>query len=361
MCRKLGSDRTLRFKSRKRWPLFTGVIVLAIVLIVMNFISLPYYIYSPGEALPLQSMISVKGGHKPAKGEFMMTTVYVVYASNIYNFLYGLMLPHHQILPAPTVNGGLTNTEYNQLEAYMMTSAHQGAEIAALHYLHKPISVTTTGVMVLSVQRGTAAYGHLFPGDIITVMDGESLKDPNRILTILQHAKVGERVSLTVIRQGHIKHLLLHLMALPPLPGHHHERPGLGIFLAPAQVVHTPIHIVIHSGDIDGPSAGLMFTLEIINQLGSVNLTRGYRIAGTGTMSADGTVGQIGGAAHKIIATSNAGANYFFVPADTAAGDTNALHAEQEAKKIGTKMKVVPVSSLQQAISFLMSLPPKTS
>ncbi len=355
------SAKTLRFRQRKRLPLYIAMGVVALVLILMNFISLPYYIYSPGEALPLQSLITVQGGHKTTRGSFMMTTVYVVYAANVYDFLYGLMLPHHQVLPAPEVNGGLTNTEYDQLEAYMMRSAHQNAEIAAFHYLHKPVTVTTTGVTVLSVEHGTAAYGHLASGDVITAMDGKSLQNPNVIFQILQRAKVGERVTLTVSQQGRVKHMTLHLAALPPLPGHHTERPGLGIFLAPAQTVHSPIHIAIHSGSIDGPSAGLMFTLEIINQLDSEDLTRGYRIAGTGTMSANGTIGQIGGAAHKVVAASDAGATYFFVPADTAKGDTNALHAEQEAKKIGTHMKVIPVKTLQQAVSFLQSLPPKVS
>ncbi|PWI57347.1 SepM family pheromone-processing serine protease [Sulfoacidibacillus thermotolerans] len=356
----MSTVQRLYWRRPKRILLYVLAALLATVLILMNFIALPYYIYAPGEALPLQPMVDVQGGHKTDKGAFLMTTVYVVYAANVYDFLYGLFLPHHQILPATEVNGGLTNSQYDQLEAFMMKAAHQNAEIAALHYLHKPISIATLGVIVLSVERGSTAYGHLVPGDVITGVNGISLSDPNRIFTVLQHAKVGEPISLTVLHHGRIEQMTLHLKLLPAVAGQVSKRPGLGVFLAPDQVVHSPIHITIHSGDIDGPSAGLMFTLEIINQLAPGNLTKGYRIAGTGTMSANGSVGQIGGAAHKVVAASEAGAQYFFVPADTAAGDTNALHAIEEARKIGTHMKVIPVKTLQQAINFLQSLPPKT-
>ncbi len=351
-----------RASKAKKWVVWTVAIILVIVFGAMAVIPLPYYIYSPGSAESLQPLITVQGGHKAAKGQFLLTTVYVVYAANVYDFLYGLMLPHHQIYPAQEINAGLSNSVYNNVEAYMMHMSHQDAEIAALRYLRKPVAVTTTGVEVISVERRSAAWGVLRPGDVITAVNGVSLHNPNLLFTELQRSKIGQTADLTVLRGASVRHLHIRLVALPPLPGHKRARPGIGILPMVAQSVRTPVRIGIHTGSIDGPSAGLMFTLEIINQLYTHgDLTRGYRIAGTGTMSANGVVGQIGGASHKVIAAVNAGANYFFVPADTAPGDTNAAHALAEAKKLHTNMRVIPVRTLDQAVAFLKSLRPKSS
>lgn len=347
--------------GKRLWP-WVIVIVLAIVLGAMAVIPLPYYIYSPGSAESLQPLITVQGGHKTAKGQFLLTTVYVVYAANVYDFLYGLMLPHHQILPAQEINAGLSNSQYTNVEVYMMQMSHEAAKIAALRYLHKPVAVTTTGVEVISVEQHSAASGLLKPGDIITAVNGVPLHNPNLLFTELQKAKIGQTVALTFLRGATVHHAQIRLVALPPLPGHKRPRPGIGILPAVAQSVRTPVRIRINTGNIDGPSAGLMFTLEVINQLYPYgDLTKGYKIAGTGTMSSNGTVGQIGGAAHKVIAAMNAGANYFFVPADTAPGDTNAAHALAEAKKLHTSMRIIPIRSLDQAIAFLKSLRPKSS
>ncbi|WP_347177868.1 S16 family serine protease [Sporosarcina thermotolerans] len=72
----------------------------------------------------------------------------------------------------------------------------------------------------------------------------------------------------------------------------------------------------IHTAEIGGPSAGLMFTLQIMNQLMDEDLTKGYNIAGTGEMLADGTVGRIGGADFKVIAADREGIEIFFAPDD---------------------------------------------
>lgn len=343
---------------RKRPWFFISVILVCVILIALSYIPLPYYIYSPGNAESLQPLIQVSGGHKTEKGSFMLTTVYVVYAKNVYDLLYGLSLPDHQLIPVSQVDPGLTNQQYNQIEDYMMTSSHQSAEIAALQYLKKPVYVHVLGVQVIYVYPTSKAVGLLQSGDIITSIQGQSLQDPSRLIQIFQHAGVGDKVSLSILRSGHKLHLVVPLVNLAANPKQHEV--GLGISAGIALSVKTPIRIRINSGDINGPSAGLMFTLEVINQLyNHGDLTKGYRIAGTGTMSENGTIGQIGGVEHKIVAAARAHANYFFVPMDTSKGDTNEVHAMEAAKRIHTTMKVVPVHTLKQAIAFLQHLPQK--
>ena len=344
--------------KRKRPWFFISVIIVCVILIALSYIPLPYYIYSPGNAESLQPLIQVSGGHKTEKGSFMLTTVYVVYAKNVYDLLYGLSLPDHQLLPVSQVDPGLTDRQYTQIEDYMMTSSHQSAEIAALQYLKKPVQVHVLGVQVIYVYPSSKAEGLLQPGDVITSIDGQNLQNPSRLVQVLRHATVGEKVSLSILRGGRKLQLSVPLVSLTANPKQHEV--GLGISAGLAVSVKTPIRIRINSGDINGPSAGLMFTLEVINQLYKHgDLTKGYRIAGTGTMSENGIVGQIGGVEHKIVAAANAHANYFFVPMDTSKGDTNEAHAMEAAKRIHTTMKVIPVHTLKQAIGFLQHLPQK--
>ena len=120
--------------------------------------------------------------------------------------------------------------------------------------------------------------------------------------------------------------------------------------------------IEIRTDNIGGPSAGLMFALEIYDQLTKEDLTRGYRIAGTGTLAPDGKVGRIGGIEQKVIAAHKSGAEIFFAPkedGEQGIGELNYEAALRTAKDIGTDMKIVPVASFDEAVRYLEELPPK--
>jgi len=126
--------------------------------------------------------------------------------------------------------------------------------------------------------------------------------------------------------------------------------------------VTTKIPVKVNPGAIGGPSAGLMFSLQIYQQLTDQNIRRGRKIAGTGTINPDGSVGEIGGIDKKIIAAKKAGATIFFAPylkptkavlALEENHQTNYQVAKATAKKYAPEMKVVPVSSFNQAIKYL--------
>lgn len=111
---------------------------------------------------------------------------------------------------------------------------------------------------------------------------------------------------------------------------------------------------------IQGPSAGLMLSLEMYTQLTHENLKQGRRIAGTGTILADGTVGEIGGIDKKVVAAAKKKADIFFAPdnvlsdKEKAAGKLNNYQeAQKMVHKLSTKMKVVPVKNIQDALAYL--------
>lgn len=336
-----------------------GVIGLfAAALIASLNISFPYYIWTPGSAEALQPLVRVAGGHRTSSGALMLTTVLEIPASNLYMLLYGLLQPNHELWPAQEVSGGLTDRQYLQVENYMMVTARQGAVAAALRYLHKPVTVKTAGYEVISLDRPRSdSPSVLQPGDLITRVAGVNLaQDPAALLQILHSARVGSRLPVRIVRDGRAMQVSVPVLNLSPEPGR--ILPGIGIITELAQTVQTPIRIRIDSGDIDGPSAGLMFALEVINQLWPYgDLTHGYKIAGTGTIDANGDVGQIGGATLKVLAAYRAGARYFFVPKDLRPGDDNESRAEAEARALHGAITVVPVATLAQAVAFLRALP----
>ena len=104
-----------------------------------------------------------------------------------------------------------------------------------------------------------------------------------------------------------------------------------------------------------------MFTLEILNQLLDEDITKGYDIAGTGTMESDGTVGRIGGIDQKVIAADRAGIDIFFAPDDEADSElpSNFDQALETAEEIDTEMDIVPVTDIDAALDYLSELSPR--
>jgi Lon-like protease len=119
-----------------------------------------------------------------------------------------------------------------------------------------------------------------------------------------------------------------------------YDHPIVGV----APVASFPFPLTIDSGDIGGPSAGLMWTLGVVDVLTPGELTGGRVIAGTGTIDLDGGVGPIGGIAQKVVAAERAGAVAFFAPVQEA----------PDARAVAHRMTIVPVASYLDAIAWLV-------
>ena len=139
----------------------------------------------------------------------------------------------------------------------------------------------------------------------------------------------------------------------------HPDHVGLGITLDDYTRVITSPKVTIDSEQIGGPSAGLMFSLEIYNQLTDGDLTKGYQIAGTGTIDEDGKVGPIGGIEQKIVAADQSGADIFFAPNEGGSTNSNYHAAVVVAKDIHSNMKIVPVDRFEDAVAYLEQLKKK--
>ncbi|WP_286884565.1 SepM family pheromone-processing serine protease [Aneurinibacillus sp. UBA3580] len=352
-----------------RFAPFIAAVLAAVVILAVVLYPTDYYIIRPGSAIELQPMVTVEGGQKDEKGMLMLTTVRMSKA-NVLGYLYAKTDPYADLVKETTVHSPHeTDEQYNLRELQEMKNSQQNAMIAAFRKAGLPVKVNEQGALVVFLVSDMPAKQYLKIGDVITKVDDREIKNAAQLLAVLKGRKAGETVKLTFIRDGQAKTADIRLKAFPKTPGQKETRAGIGIAYpnpdgpTTKRDIELPKKVTIQSENIGGPSAGMMFTLEIFNQLTPGDLTKGYRIAGTGTINADGRVGPIGGVKHKVRASDKMEADIFFAPDNpTPAGSkqrSNYADAKAEAEKLGTKMKIVPVRTLDDAIKYLESLPPK--
>lgn len=345
--------------SRNRFRI--GVFILIAIFLCLLYVPLPYYVTRPGSAIELAPMIRVEGGTKDEKGTFMLTTVRMGEASPFW-YLYAKLSQDVELIDADLVlSHGETDDDFTQRELEVMRNSQQLAEAVAFKRAGYPVKIEKQGVLVMGTLAGMPAKNLLKVGDVIVQIDEQKLQTAQDLLDYLSKKKPGNTIKLTFLREKKEMSGSIKLSSLPDENGQASKRVGLGIRPENKQYIEIPKKVHITAEGIGGPSAGLMMTLEIYDQLKrETDFTRGYRIAGTGTISADGTVGRIGGINHKIVAADKAGAEIFFAPNDVTTGQvSNYQEAVETAKRIGTKMIVVPVKTVDDAITYLRHLKPK--
>jgi PDZ domain-containing protein len=351
-------------------PLVTALLV-AVAVLVVALIPTDYYIMRPGSAIELGPMVNVEGGQKDEKGVLMLTTVRMGKA-NVLGYLYAKADPYAELVKETTIHSSSeTDEQYNERELMEMKNSQENAMIVAFRKAGLPVKVDEQGALVVFLVPDMPAKEQLEVGDVITKVNNQDIKNSSQLLAALKGKKAGETVKLTFLRDGQTKTADITLKAFPKAPGEKVARAGIGIAYpdpdgpTTKRNVEVPKKVEIQSQNIAGPSAGMMFTLEIYNQLTPGDLTKGYRIAGTGTIRADGTVGPIGGIEHKVRAADKMKADIFFAPDNPvppgSKQHSNYTDAKAQAEKLGTDMKIVPVHKFDDAIAYLESLPPKGS
>ncbi|MEK0312701.1 SepM family pheromone-processing serine protease [Cohnella sp. 56] len=352
------------------------IALLAIIVIVASNWSLPYVLYGPGSAEPVHPRVETD--HKvDQKGALLFTTVSSYSKPNVFSIIYAWLNPRMDIETQAKATGGTVNLgAYRNLMAWMRDSSEANALLAAYTAMNKKIDVKEQGVIVNSFIKETKAREHgLQEGDIINMVDGQKANNAETLSKYLSSKKVGDSVKLKGTRGGKAFEADVPLIKMPGT-----DKPGIGFNNQTVLKVTPPDKVKFDFEDTGGPSAGLMMTLEIISQLQNKDLTKGYRIAGTGTIAADGSVGLIGGIQYKLMAADREKVDYFLVPYTRVAADhwqdnekiapKDAINAvlngfgnwslaQQTVADLKLSPKLVPVSSLQDALDFLNGLEPK--
>jgi Lon-like protease len=352
--------------SRVVFSVFAAILLVFIV----YFVPLPYYIFKPGTAEVLAPMVQVKEPTGEDKGQFMLTTVQLTEV-NIASYLMSFVTPYQELrLKSDLLRNNETRQEYSQRQEIVMHTSQADAIQAAYNKLKIPYHIRKDGVVIQQVYPEFPAHEVLQAGDYIVELEGKPIQTYEEMRTVLKDKKPGDSAKVGYKRGDTVRTADVALAVLPDQDKVEASAKRVGLGVVPAEVHSVQAdrpedQVTIQAGEIGGPSAGLMFSLEIMNRLSPEDLTKGHRIAGTGEITAEGKVGVIGGIMHKVVAADRAGAEIFFAPKDvqTSSGGTipNYSDAVKRAKELGTSMKIVPVGTVDDALRYLDGLAPKAS
>jgi PDZ domain-containing protein len=316
---------------------------LVLVAIVGALLILPSddYIFLPDKAHPVAPLITVPGGHDPTHGGIYFVDIKLRKAKLIER-LFGGLHEGADLYPASEINPpGGGEAERRQIDIQDMLNSQEVAAAVALRADGKKVVQTPIGATVDQVVSGTPAVGRLDPDDIITAIDGKPVKTPGDVITAMAGHKPGDTVAFSIRRVGAAR-----VVRVKTIPEPATDRAVVGITLRPAVDIHLPVDVRIDAGDVGGPSAGLAFALGILQELGR-NIVRGHKIAATGEILPDGSVGSIGGVKQKTIGARQAHVDAFLVPA----GDN-----AQEAKRYAHGLRIIAVKNFPQALRALATL-----
>lgn len=330
----------------------------------LSFYQLDYYVTKPGGTYNVHDFISVQNGDVDDEGSFHMTTVAMGQATPL-TYVLANIQDYYDIVKVSDVRQEEEDEEeYNIRQLKYMTDSQFNATYVAFNRAGLDYSVTYKGLYVLNVLSGGAADGVLKPGDEIVEAEGKRIENLTMFKDIITPKKKGETIELVIKRNDKLIDKTLTIQDIPGSDG----RVGIGISYSESKSIKTDPKVTVKTEDIGGPSAGLMFTLEMLNQLLDEDLTKGYNVAGTGEMLEDGTVGRIGGIDKKVVTADKAGMEIFFAPDDEITKEmleynpsiqSNYELAKQTAKEIHSNMKIVPVKTVDDALNFLKQLQPK--
>jgi Lon-like protease len=302
------------------------------------------YITAPGAAIDTSRLIDVPGGQHHRGKLYMM--VVTTQPANLFWYLYA-KLDDRAVLETPKqFLGNIEDyAKYMELTTQMMADSQLTAPAVALHQLGYGKGVTSNGVKVFDLTADSPSRGLLGKDDVIIALDGKPVTRQDDLRAILTATVPGTKVAVRFRRGAAEQAVTVTTYENPSRKG----SAALGVLIMDNLAYDVPIPVKIHAGSITGPSAGLMFTLQIIDQLTPGGIAGGMTVAGTGTMEPDGSVGEIGGVQQKVYAAETAGAVVFFSPRGN----------YEDARKVATRVEVVPVEKVTDALQWLAEHLPK--
>lgn len=335
-----------RRRLKKRWYFLGGFVFLVVAAVVSAaLIRVPYFLLSPGSVRDTQKVIRVDDARSfDNPGEIAFATVSLQRATALGAAL-GWLDDSVDVVDEDKILGGQSEKQNRQENMRDMTDSKQVATAVALKRLGYDVTTTGTGAAVVAVAQSTPAEGLLNPGDVVVGADHNEVHLAEDLVAAIGSHKPGEQIELEVQRagEGATKRILVVLASRPNEP----DKALLGVSSVTRDLqFHFPIDVSIDSGDVSGPSAGLAFTLGVMDRLVPQSLTGGLKVATTGTIDTRGNVGPVGGVQQKTIAVRRAGVDLFLVPRSE----------YDEAKKYAGDMRVEPVDTLDDALKVLATV-----
>lgn len=342
-----------RIKPIYRW--LAAMLGLVFLLYALFVPSERYYLEMPGGAYGMSQVITVDGQTDEGEGSYNFVAVTLA-PSTLVQRLYAHFVPFVDVTTQEEATGGQSQDDFWRISLFYMETSQNEAIHQALKLAGKEVSIDYKGVYVLDVSEQSTFKGILQLADTVTGINGKTFGSSQELIDHVSSMALGDSVTVHYTSDGKDKTADGKIIKLD------NGKNGIGIGLVDHTEVQTDVPIDFSTDGVGGPSAGLMFTLDIYDRLVEEDLRRGRVIAGTGTIEPDGTVGPVGGVDKKVVSAHEIGAEIFFVvdneisPEEREADPTvesNYQVAKKAAEQLGTDMAIVPVKTVQEAIDYL--------
>lgn len=295
----------------------------------------------------------------PPQGDIYFVTI-IEPRQSVLSWLIGRGDPEVVFLTEEDKYGFRSPEQNRQVALQQMRTAEQVAQFVALQRVGFDVELVPGEVIIQDMvclsanEAGTECVEWspsdevLDPGDKILEVDGQPIDGVEDLGRILAGREPGDVVAMNIERPSTGPLTVdVELTAAPDEP----DRTIVGFYPYDTRRVELPFELDIDTGTIGGPSAGLAFTLTLIDELTPGELTGGRSIAVTGTIDLEGGVGAIGGLQQKAAAVAQQGVDVFLVPASQ--GEENIAQARAAA---GDDVEIIPVATLDEALAALERL-----
>lgn len=343
-------EQSPHWSRRRRWLTSFGFFFAVLIITLGLVLRLPYYVVSPGASRPTESLISVNGAQTYVnEGEVDFLTVSLRRATP-FEALAAWVNPDLDLASREDILGKQSPDQNRDLNLRMMSQSKDAAQYQALTRLGYPIESIGTGAVVAAVVESGPSANMLVPGDVIVRANGQRISFNQQLINVISATAPGATITLGVEPYDSTLDSALPPREVQVVLG---AREGdstkgfLGVTTVTRDLSFTfPVEVTIDSGRVGGPSAGLAFTLGILDVMTPDSLTGGLKVSATGTIALDGSVGPIGGIHQKVMASRRAGVDLMLVPG----------REIDEARKYAGDLRVEPVESLTQALEVLTTV-----
>jgi PDZ domain-containing protein len=326
--------------NRRVLTLLVALVPILAFGVLLSVTTVPFVSLGPGPTFDTlgevdgKEVVDIKGAdvHK-TEGHLNMTTVSQRDGLTLGQALALWASGREQLLPRDLVYPpDKSRDEIDEENSTDFRQSENNAEYAALGYLKYPKAVT-----VESVTEPGPSAGKLREGDAIDGVNGKPVANLEQFQDIVKTTRPGDDLVVDYRRRDKDNPIGRTTIKLGSNPDREHGFLGIGVLDVP----WADFTIDFNLANIGGPSAGLMFSLAVVDKLTTGDLNGGKFVAGTGTITADGEVGSIGGITHKMLAAHEAGASVFLVPADNCAEAKTDPQDDLELVKVGTLTEAV--------------------
>ena len=317
-------------RAHRGWAIALSILLGLVVtaIIAGTAIRLPYYSQEPGSVYDTIELVEAPGDLVSIPtGEIGFVTVAQTANISPWQWLNAKLDNNVRIRHEDDVRGDQTADELRAADVRRMQVSKNAAVVVALRKLGFELIVTPVGIEVAQVFDCTAADGTLGTGDMIVGVNGVEVLSGEELIEQLMGQSIGDEVDLLIERidpdnptqSMRTDSVALTLgsadaACLPDDVRAEDPRPFIGIGTLPMFDEEFPIEIDVRTGSVSGPSAGLAFTLAIMDVLSEGELTNGLSVVATGTIDRDGNVGPVGGIHQKTVTAERSGADVFLVP-----------------------------------------------